>query len=149
MWLWYARRGAFQLEAQILTDVQLYQMLESKIKAIRTLLVAAEQAMQKHPEKLRFQASNGYFGCMIEGRPHGIGRKTFNGSCFYESEWTNGHMNGAGACYWSAQKVRKGFFKEGKFDGLTVLISQGNTTCALWQDGKEVRPLPFTPPSLS
>lgn len=149
MWLWYVKRAAFQLEPLLLTDEQLYQMLENKVKAIRILLIAAEEAMQKHPEKCRFQVSNGYFGSMRQGQPHGIGRKIFNGSCCYESEWANGTMNGAGACYWSAQKFRKSFYKQGNFDGLTALTIQGSTTCAWWQEGKEVRSVSFTPPSLS
>lgn len=149
VWLWYLQRGRSEPEAQILTEIQLYQILERKTQAIHTLMEAADLAIQKHPETLRFHTSNGYFGSARDGKPHGIGRKVFNASCFYEGEWADGQMSGAGVYQWNAQKVRKGFFKQGKFDGLTALISQGNTTFSWWQDGKEVRPLVLPSPSLS
>ena len=129
------------------TDEELYMMLERKLQAIQFLLT--ELAVQKKREKCHIESSNGYLGCVREGKPHGIGRKTFNASCFYEGEWAEGNMHGIGTYHWSAQKVRKGFFKQGKPDGLTVLISQGKATYGWWEEGKEVRSLSFTPPSLS
>ena len=143
VWLWYIQRKLPEGSITQLSNDQLYRLLELKIKAIRLLLAQGTEAFQTSPELCHFSAANGYFGCTQEGLPHGIGRKAFNGGCFYEGEWVDGLMHGVGVYQWTEQKKRIGLFKQGKCHGLSAFLDKGINTYSLWVNGKEVRTLPL------
>ena len=130
VWLWYNQRhppdSPFD---QSETD------LDIKLQAIRLLLAEGE----KQSSESGFYRGNGYFGCVKEGVPHGIGRKSYNGTCFYEGEWADGLKHGVGVYYWNPSNYRKSYFKQGKVDGISVSVSQGTKTISEWVDEKEVR----------
>jgi hypothetical protein len=138
-----------ELKLQTLSEDQLNRILTVKIAAIGYLLSAAEEAIMKQPQDCHFIRNENYIGCVKAGKPHGIGRKMYIGSCFYEGEWVDGIMHGAGVYQWNKQKRRMGFFRVGKLHGLTVLTEKENTTFSKWIDGQEVGKITEALPRLS
>lgn len=138
VWLWYVQRQLPEPKLSTLSNDQLSQLLTVKIAAIRYLLSAAEEAILKQPQDCHFIRNEDYIGCVKAGRPHGIGRKTYIGNCFYEGEWVDGVLHGAGVYQWNGQKRRMAFFRVGKLHGLTVLTEKGNTSFSKWIEGQEV-----------
>ena len=141
VWLWYIQRKLPEGSITQLSNDQLYRLLESKIKAIR-FVVSSTEVLQK-PADCNLVRNSSYIGSTKEGLPHGIGRKAFNGGCFYEGEWVDGLMHGVGVYQWTEQKKRIGLFKQGKCHGLSAFLDKGINTYSLWVNGKEVRTLPL------
>lgn len=65
-----------------LSNTQLYQAFQLKISAIIFLLLKGEKAYSLRQDSCHFHRVNGYFGTVKDGKPHGIGKKSFLGSCF-------------------------------------------------------------------
>ena len=118
VWLWYVhhkRPGNASFQG---TD---QQVLVQKAKIIHELLLQAEKAMQKSTT-CRFTKNDDYFGCMSDGKAHGLGRRRFAGDCYCEGEWRNGQIHGVGVYQWGPSRRKVGVFSDGRLIDTPILI---------------------------
>ncbi|OMJ79240.1 hypothetical protein SteCoe_20793 [Stentor coeruleus] len=86
---------------------------------------------------LKTSSGSVYYGELINGIPHGIGKEKWPEGSFYEGSYNNGFRTGQGVFTWPDRSSYKGSFVNNEIQGYGVFKwRNGNSYEGMWKDSK-------------
>jgi len=85
-----------------------------------------------------FDNDKRYIGEWKKGIMHGYGEYTWEDGKKYKGIYKNDKKEGFGIFYWpDINKIYVGYWKEGKQDGVGMIVNKNNNKYGIWNEGRK------------